>query len=164
MKLHAALSFALALFSGAEAMAANLAYVVIPGVPGNSRSDRYTSSIEASSVSVSVVNRLCTGFTIVKSLDPATAPLTNAAVQGTVYPLVTVYLVNVGGQTDQQYATYSLLNSPVTSITSQSTTGSTINETVTFAPASVGVVYREQRFDGSFGPEVSYTLNCSKVK
>ncbi len=164
MKLRTVLPLALVLFTSVESFAANVAYVLIPGVPGNSRSDRYTSSIEASSVSVAVVNRLCTGFTVVKSLDPATAPLTIAAVQGTVYPLVKVYLVNVGSQTDQPYATYSLSNSQISAIASQSNASSTISESVTFAPASIGVVYREQRVDGSLGAEESYTLNCAKPK
>jgi type VI protein secretion system component Hcp len=163
MKLHSTFALALALFAGSQAIAANLAYVVIPGVPGSSVSDKYARSIDASSVSVSVANRLCTGFNVVKSLDAATAPLANAAVSGVTYPQVTVYLVRTGGDTAQNYATYLLQNSTVTSITS-ALTSATLSESVTFAPATIVVTYREQKPDGTLGPDVVYTLTCSKPK
>jgi type VI protein secretion system component Hcp len=163
MKLHSTFALALALFAGSQAIAANLAYVVIPGVPGSSVSDKYARSIDASSVSVSVANRLCTGFTVVKSLDAATAPLANAAVSGVTYPQVTVYLVKTAVDTSQNYATYLLQNSTVTSITS-ALTGATFNETVTFAPATIVVAYREPKPDGALGPDIVYTLTCTKPK
>jgi hypothetical protein len=64
--MHWTSAFALALCASSQAMAANQAYVVIPGVPGSSVSDKYPRSIEASSVSVSVANRLCTGFNVAR--------------------------------------------------------------------------------------------------
>jgi type VI protein secretion system component Hcp len=163
MRLHSTLPFSLALFASSQAIAANLAYVVIPGVPGSSVFDKYPRSIDASSVSVSVSNRLCTGFNVVKSLDAATAPLANAAVTGVTFPQVTVYLVKTGGDTAQNYATYLLQNSTVTSITS-ALSSATFSESVTFAPATIVVTYREQSPDGTLGADVVYTLTCTKPK
>lgn len=163
MRLHSTLALALTIFAGSQAVAANLAYVVIPGVPGSSTSDKYPRSIDASSVSVSVASRLCTGFNVVKSLDAATAPLANAAVSGVTYPQVTVYLVKAGGDTAQNYATYLLHNLTVTSITS-ALSSATFTESVTFAPATIVVTYREQKPDGTLGADVVYTLTCTKPK
>ena len=162
MKLHSTLALALALFAGSQSFAASVAYVVIPGVPGSSASDRYPRSIEASSVSVGIANRLCTGFNMTKSLDLATAPLANAAVSGVIYPSVTVYLLT-GGTAPLNYATYLLQNSVVSSISS-ATTGTTFTEVVTFSPTSIVVTYREQKPDGTLGADTIYALTCAKPK
>jgi type VI protein secretion system component Hcp len=79
------------------------------------------------------------------------------------YPQVTVYLVKTVVDTSQNYATYLLQNSTVTSIAS-ALTNATFNESVTFAPASIVVTYREQKPDGTLGPDIVYTLTCTKPK
>ncbi len=163
MRLHSTLTLAFALFSGSQAFAVSYSsYVVIPNVPGESTSDKYARSIEASSVSLGIVNRLCTGFTIVKSLDIASAPLAGAAASGAIYPLVTVYLVR-NGELAQNFATYVLQNSSVASITSV-LTNSVFNESVTLSPATVAVTYKPQNPDGSLGGAITYNMTCSKPK
>jgi type VI protein secretion system component Hcp len=145
-----------------SAFATYSVYVAIPGVPGDSTSEAYRNTIDATSVSVDIADRVCNGFTVAKSFDSASGPLTAAAANGTVYPSMSVYVVKDGGA-PLSFATYSLSNVLV-GATSAKTTSTTLVESVTFFPALLTVAYRVQRADGSLGGAVSYSINCGKVK
>lgn len=76
--------------------AATNTYLIIPGIPGESFEARYRDWIVLDTFSVSVVERACAGFTVMKQLDTSSPILSASALTGVVYPSMTLHSVKAG--------------------------------------------------------------------
>lgn len=159
---HRLTAAALLLLGTQAALAASDAFLILPGVPGDSQVVGREGQIELSSLSTGVANRTCFGVNVTKNIDVASPLLSAAAIVGAVYPSATIQVV-APGERPRTYLTFQLINVTVTSVSVGGASGGGVfHETVTLQPTSITMTYIPQTRTGQDGTPVSQTLVCSK--
>ena len=146
--------------SASPASAQTDAFMLVPGIPGNSQDARHAHWIEVISVSQSfdsAKRRTACTVAIGKGLDSAGPKLWAAALTATIFNEITIELIRAGG-TRQKYYDLKLTNARVTLMTS---TPLTFLENLTLVGQSATLSYYPQNPDGSLAPPVTSTVNCS---
>jgi type VI protein secretion system component Hcp len=164
MKSRSALHALVLLAAGTtSAVAATDTYLYIPGVPGEALAAGFEEWIQVETFSVGVVDRACSGFTVMKLLDTSSPILSAAALSGVTYPSMTLKSVKTG-DTQQVFLTFSLTSVVVRSVGLKNAAAGIPMEQVTFEPAVIAMSYSPQNPDGSLGQPIQNTLTCSKIK
>lgn len=144
------------------ASAATDTFMIVPGIPGDSRADRYRDAIELQGVQQSFtgdrrISNPCS-VSVVKTLDRAGPRLWAAAMTEQVFAEIRIDVVEIGLRTDVIYRIV-LANAQVDAIsTALSEVGT---ENVTISGASATLTFFPQRADGSIGPGISETISCA---
>jgi type VI protein secretion system component Hcp len=156
--------FAAALFTlSASSAAAQTTdtFMLVPGIPGDSTSDRHANWI----VVYSVVQNFDSGLrnpgsctvAVAKGLDRSGPPLWAAAVTGTTFPQITIEITKASG-TPVRFYDLILTDAKVTTISSSP---SVLAEQLTIAGTKATLKYYPQNPDGSIGSPISATVDCS---
>ncbi len=157
-------SFVLAcvLAAAAQSAAAGTIFLFIPGVPGESTDDGRRDWINLHSMQVGVENKVCSGVTVTKEIDLSSPVLSGAALIGGAYPSMTLD-VTTRGDRPQTFLTYALANVTVTAVSATASSGGVgVHETVMLSATTLTMTYRPTRNDGTQGPPVVFTLNCTR--
>jgi type VI secretion system secreted protein Hcp len=135
-------------------------FVVIDGIPGESRDALFPNSIEASTYSAGVASIPVQGatfsdFSFAATLSKASPLLMVAAASGQLISSAVLNVVRNGGQR-QRFLTYTLTNVTVTSHhPSGRISGGPLTEEFTLSYGTITVEYRPQNPDGTLGDPIT---------
>jgi type VI secretion system secreted protein Hcp len=141
---------------------ADHSFMLVPGIPGESTSDRYRDWIDLTGFGQEFTRRICGGTTVTKRLDRASALLAVAAANGEVLSQVTIAVTKPGEDrieflrlllSDVVVAEVSLANSDPTA---------EVVESVRLMPRSVTLTYRQQDERGALGPPQTTVITCNR--
>jgi type VI secretion system secreted protein Hcp len=114
---------------------------------------------------VGVAERSCSGLHVSKRLDKSSPILSAAAIAGSIYPNMTVSIVNATQSPGAEFLTYTLANVAVKAINQGgSTGGGTFSEQISLSPDTITIAYRPQKADGSLDAAIQFSINCPKSK
>jgi type VI secretion system Hcp family effector len=154
-------AFGVGLLAGqvASAQTANDAFLLVPGIPGESLDERHARWIEVLSLSQGFSDfpkesNVC-DVAIQKRLDKSGPLLFAAAVTGQIFPHVQIDLVKPS--TGQRYYEILLTNARLSSLQSSP---QFLTESLTLIAESITLSYFPQRADGSPDVPVTAVANC----
>lgn len=156
----ATLAFAVLLLGAAHAQAQSSAYMNVPGVDGDSTSDRYKDWIELMSVAQSFTGQKgsnACAVHVTKPLDRSGPKLWAAAVTGQVFPEVRIEIVHATAENQQRFYELILGNAVVSSISS---TPSALVEQLAMTGTTATLRYYPQSPSGELMAPVSSTITC----
>jgi type VI secretion system secreted protein Hcp len=136
------------------------AFMLVPGIPGDSTNDRHKDWIDVSSVTQNFVagaknTGACT-VNVTKALDRSGPLIWGAAVTGQIFTEIRIDIIRTGGEQQRVYDV-TLTNAVVTAITSKPTD---LNEQVTLSGSAATLRFYPQNPDGSVGAPVTSSVSC----
>lgn len=152
-------------------------FLTVDGIKGESRDETYRDAIDVLSISWGVSNPAnvmtpgrsssrseFSDFNLMKSVDRASPQLFLKCAAGTVIPWAQVDLVRAMGDTAQAFLKYRFEQVVVTSLQHSGATGGDTRptESASLGYARVFITYREQRADGTLGPETTVGWDVAK--
>jgi type VI secretion system Hcp family effector len=155
------LPFVLASALAPATQAAQNAFLLIPGIPGESVAEHYENWIEIRSFGQEFSRRSCGGITVAKELDRASPLLAVAAVNNQLIAQATLAVRKPGEGAATEFLRMVLSDSIVSSVSIQSSDAtSPVTEEVFLLPRTVSITYRAQNPDGSAGAPITSTVTC----
>ncbi len=154
-----------ALIAGVTQAASPEYLIRIEGVPGTSTLEGFTDYFAVGSWSLGYSRGVCHGLSFTKTLDEASAYLTEAALLGTFYPSAIVVGLKTGEDDPFINLKLTLTNSVVTSFQNSASAGSGLPiESVVLQPSSVKLEIFEPSIGGDPTLVATTSVTCQKPK